>query len=42
MNLLESTSDQLAAVDAFFDSQQRLGDRLQYRPAPVPDTVLAA
>ncbi len=42
MNLLESTSDQLAAVDAFFDSQQRLGDRLQYRPAPVQDIVLAA
>ena len=42
MNLLESTSDQLAAVDAFFDSQQRMGDRLQYRPAPVQDSVLAA
>jgi len=42
MNLLESTSDQLAAVDAFFDSQQRLGDRLQYRPAPGQDIVLAA
>jgi tRNA-dihydrouridine synthase B len=42
MNLLESTSDQLAAVDAFFDSQQRMGERLQYRPAPVQDSVLAA
>ena len=42
MNLLESTSEQLAAVDQFFDSQQRLGDRLQYRPAPVQDIVLAA
>ena len=42
MNLLESTSDQLAAVDQFFDSQQRHGDRLQYRPARVQDSVLAA
>jgi tRNA-dihydrouridine synthase B len=42
MNLLESTTDQLAAVDAFFDSQQRLGDRLQYRPASAQDNVLAA
>jgi tRNA-dihydrouridine synthase B len=42
MNLLESTTEQLAAVDAFFDSQQRLGDRLQYRPASAQDSVLAA
>jgi tRNA-dihydrouridine synthase B len=42
MNLLESTSEQLAAVDQFFDSQQRHGERLQYRPAPAPDVVLAA
>lgn len=42
MNLLESTSEQLAAVDAFFDSQQRHGDRLQYRPASAQDHVLAA
>jgi tRNA-dihydrouridine synthase B len=42
MNLLESTSDQLAAVDAFFDSQQQHGDRLQYRPATAQDVVLAA
>ncbi|WP_332848537.1 tRNA dihydrouridine synthase DusB [Massilia sp. S19_KUP03_FR1] len=42
MNLLESTVDQLAAVDQFFDSQQRHGDRLQYRPASVQDPVLAA
>jgi tRNA-dihydrouridine synthase B len=42
MNLLESTTEQLAAVDAFFDSQQRLGDRLQYRPASAQDNVLAA
>ena len=33
MNLLESTSEQLAAVDAFFESQQKYGERLQYRPA---------
>jgi tRNA-dihydrouridine synthase B len=42
MNLLESTADQLAAVDAFFDSQQRHGERLQYRPASAQDMVLAA
>ena len=42
MNLLESTSDQLAAVDEFFDSQHRHGDRLQYRPASAHDAVLAA
>jgi tRNA-dihydrouridine synthase B len=42
MNLLESTTEQLAAVDAFFDSQQCLGDRLQYRPASAQDSVLAA
>jgi tRNA-dihydrouridine synthase B len=39
MNLLESTSAQLAAVDAFFESQQEYGERLQYRPA---DEALAA
>jgi tRNA-dihydrouridine synthase B len=33
MNLLESTAEQLAAVDAFFKSQLRHGERLQYRPA---------
>jgi tRNA-dihydrouridine synthase B len=33
MNLLESTAEQLAAVDAFFESQLRYGERLQYRPA---------
>jgi tRNA-dihydrouridine synthase B len=33
MNLIESTSEQLAAVDAFFESQQKYGERLQYRPA---------
>ncbi|PWF49216.1 tRNA dihydrouridine synthase DusB [Massilia glaciei] len=37
MNLLESTSAQLAAVDNFFRTQQRFGERLQYRPgAPEP------
>ena len=33
MNLLESTAEQLNAVDAFFKSQLRHGERLQYRPA---------
>lgn len=42
MNLLESTSAQLAAVDQFFDSQQAHGDRLQYRPATRQDAILAA
>ena len=46
MNLLESTAEQLAAVDAFFKSQLEHGERLQYRPAdPVAelaDTALAA
>ncbi|HZW11623.1 MAG TPA: tRNA dihydrouridine synthase DusB [Noviherbaspirillum sp.] len=30
MNRLESCEDQLAAVDAFFESQSELGERLQY------------
>jgi tRNA-dihydrouridine synthase B len=30
MNLLEDCSEQLAAVDAFFESQSAFGDRLQY------------
>jgi tRNA-dihydrouridine synthase B len=42
MNLLESTADQLAAVDEFFKSQQRYGERLQYRPAHLPDDAIAA
>ncbi|VXB50688.1 tRNA-dihydrouridine synthase B [Massilia sp. 9I] len=42
MNLLESTAEQLAAVDAFFKSQLRLGERLQYRPAHVADEAMAA
>jgi tRNA-dihydrouridine synthase B len=42
MNLLESTAEQLAAVDAFFKSQQRYGERLQYRPAHSDDVAIAA
>ncbi len=39
MNLLESTAEQLAAVDAFFKMQQAQGERLQYRPTPVSTTA---
>jgi tRNA-dihydrouridine synthase B len=42
MNLLESTGEQLAAVDNFFESQLRLGERLQYRPAQRAVEALAA
>jgi tRNA-dihydrouridine synthase B len=42
MNLLEATGDQLEAVDAFFESQRQLGERLQYRPAPDLEEALAA
>jgi tRNA-dihydrouridine synthase B len=42
MNLLESTAEQLAAVDEFFKSQQRFGERLQYRPAHSDDVAIAA
>ncbi|QOY95259.1 tRNA dihydrouridine synthase DusB [Massilia sp. UMI-21] len=42
MNLLESTAEQLAAVDTFFKSQLRHGERLQYRPAHVTDAAIAA
>jgi tRNA-dihydrouridine synthase B len=42
MNRLESTAEQLAAVDAFFKSQHRYGDRLQYRPAHPADDAIAA
>jgi tRNA-dihydrouridine synthase B len=42
MNLLESTAEQLAAVDEFFTLQLRLGERLQYRPAPAVEDVIAA
>jgi tRNA-dihydrouridine synthase B len=41
MNRLESTAEQLSAVDEFFKSQHRYGDRLQYRPAHA-DTAIAA
>jgi tRNA-dihydrouridine synthase B len=42
MNRLESTAEQLEAVDAFFESQRAWGERLQYRPAPAADEALAA
>jgi tRNA-dihydrouridine synthase B len=42
MNRLESTAEQLAAVDAFFKSQHRYSDRLQYRPAHPADDAIAA
>jgi tRNA-dihydrouridine synthase B len=42
MNLLESTEQQLRAVDNFFESQLSFGERLQYRPATVSEEPLAA
>lgn len=36
MNRLESTAEQLRAVDSFFESQWKYGDRLQYRLAAEP------
>jgi tRNA-dihydrouridine synthase B len=42
MNLLESTVDQLAAVDEFLKSQHRYGERLQYRPAQSDEVAIAA
>ena len=43
MNLLESTEQQLFAVDAFFESQLGLGERLQYRlPESPPEEAMAA
>jgi tRNA-dihydrouridine synthase B len=42
MNLLESTAAQLAAVDDFFKSQHRYGERLQYRPAQTGEVAIAA
>ena len=42
MNLMESTAEQLAAVDEFFKSQHRYGERLQYRPARPADEAIAA
>ena len=42
MNLLESTAEQLAAMDDFLTSQHRHGERLQYRPAlPAVDAIAA-
>ena len=42
MNLLESTAEQLAAMDDFLKSQHRHGERLQYRPAlPAVDAIAA-
>jgi tRNA-dihydrouridine synthase B len=42
MNLLESTSEQLAAVAGFFETQHRFGERLQYRPADIDQQAMAA
>jgi tRNA-dihydrouridine synthase B len=42
MNLLESTSEQLAAVAGFFKTQHRFGERLQYRPADIDLQAMAA
>lgn len=42
MNLLESTQEQLAAVDRFFETQHEHGERLQYRPAALQESALAA
>jgi tRNA-dihydrouridine synthase B len=42
MNRMESTAEQLAAVDEFFKSQHRYGERLQYRPAHPADNAIAA
>jgi tRNA-dihydrouridine synthase B len=36
MNHIDDCATQLAAVDAFFESQLALGDRLQYAPAAEP------
>jgi tRNA-dihydrouridine synthase B len=42
MNLLESTGEQLRAVEEFFEKQLSFGERLQYRPASVAEVALAA
>jgi tRNA-dihydrouridine synthase B len=42
MNLLESTAEQLAAVENFFDLQLRYGERLQYAPASIVIDAIAA
>jgi tRNA-dihydrouridine synthase B len=39
MNLLESTEEQLIAVDQFFESQWSFGERLQYRLAEEPQAA---
>ena len=38
MNLLESTDAQLLAVDQFFESQWKFGERLQYRLSESSDS----
>jgi tRNA-dihydrouridine synthase B len=40
--MLESTTEQLAAVDRFFETQHRFGERLQYRPASIDAPAMAA
>jgi len=42
MNRMESTAEQLDAVDKFFQSQLAFGERLQYRPAPIAVEPIAA
>jgi tRNA-dihydrouridine synthase B len=42
MNQLESTAEQAQAVDNFFETQRRHGERLQYRPAGLVEQALAA
>ena len=42
MNLLEATETQLRAVDDFFESQHKHGERLQYRPASLAEVAMAA
>ena len=42
MNLLESTADQLQAVDVFFKMLAGQGERLQYRPVMASTEALAA
>jgi len=42
MNVLESTQEQLAAVDQFFESQWSYGERLQYRLAEEMQAAEAA
>jgi tRNA-dihydrouridine synthase B len=42
MNRMESTAEQLAAVDEFLKSQHQFGERLQYRPAQTANDLIAA